>query len=66
MLLQVRRVRTVILHTETRWENQLKIQKCNSSVGLGLGLDLKKKQHGKLNGQTWSSRHRKCVKTAIK
>ena len=43
MLLLVRKVSTVILHTEMRWENAIeKIHKCNSSAGLGLGSDSKK------------------------
>ena len=58
MLLQVRRVSTVISRTETQWENAIeKFKKCKSSAGSGSGLDLKKKQHGKLNWQTWGSIH---------
>ena len=45
---------------------RLKNQKSDSSVGSGSGSDSKKKQHSELNGQTWSSRHQKCVETAIK
>ena len=45
---------------------QLKNQKCDSSAGSGSGSDSKNKQHGKLDGQTWSSRHQKCIETAIK
>ena len=29
-------------------------------------MDLKKKECGELNGQTWSSGHCKCIETAIK
>ena len=48
------------------WKKQLKIKKCDSSTGSGSGSNFKKKQRGKLNGQTWSSRHRKRVETGIK
>ena len=44
----------------------MKIKKCDSSVGSGLGSDSKKKQCGKLVRQTWSSGHCKCIETAIK
>ena len=56
MLLQVRRVSTVILCTETHWEN----------MSSGLGLGSKMEYHGELKGRTWSSGHRKCVETTIK
>ena len=66
-LLQVRRVSTVILRTEMQWENAIEnSKKYDSSAGLGSGMGLKKKQRGKLNGQTLSSGHQKPVKIAIK
>ena len=37
MLLQVRRVSTVILHTEMRLENAIENRKGNSNAGSGLG-----------------------------
>ena len=64
MLLQVQRVSTVISQTETQWEKVIEsFKKCDSSAGSG--SDSEKKKCGKLNRQTWSSRHQKHVETAI-
>ena len=42
---------------------RLKNRKCNLNAGLGLGLKIP--ERGELNGQTWTSGHRKRVETAI-
>ena len=42
MLLQVQRASTVILRTETRWENVIENQKCDSNAGSGSGSGSKK------------------------
>ena len=42
MLLQVRRVSTVILRTETGWENAIKKWKMGFKCGFGFGLGLEK------------------------
>ena len=57
---------TVILRTEMQWENAIENPKCDSNAGSGSGLGSKIQEHSELNGQTWSSGHRKHVKTAIK
>ena len=57
---------TVILRTETPWENAIKNRKCDSNAGSGSGSSLKDRERGELNGRTWSSGHRKHVETTIK
>ena len=66
MLLQVRRVSTVISHTKMQWENAIEKFKNVIQVWVWVQVWTRKKQCSELDRQTWSSGHRKCIRTAIK